>query len=178
MIHCNGLAAGKLQAFGHVNCPARDTSVAISSCLDLRGLSTCALLEYSHKIGVFLLRQAFEPVSFSSQLSEHLELAFLKQVFKACRTLPEQATDGDSHRVLGGTCRALGPSLPPASHMISGGLDFFLPCHRVSGFACTNKNCSARSVTIQDCGEVCSCSVMSPWGQSTDTALFLLHQLG
>ena len=40
-------------------------------------ISTCASLEYSHTVVIFLWKQTFESVFYTRQLSEHLELAFM-----------------------------------------------------------------------------------------------------
>lgn len=137
MIHCSGLVGRNVQAFVHMNCPPVPcgTRVTIPSCVDLRDLSqrpACALLEYSYKIAV-LLSLGFGSVSYSKELSEHLQLTSSSRL-RACRTGAGPAMGCDCHP-------ALGPSLLPAPPRVPAALDFPLPCHPVCGCACINRFC-------------------------------------
>lgn len=68
-----------------------DTSSVVTSSYPY--LKDVPHLEYSYKIVIFLWRQTSECVFCTRQLSEHLELAFVKQIIRVYRTCTEQIID-------------------------------------------------------------------------------------
>lgn len=136
MIHCSGLVARNVQAFVHMSCPPLPcgTRVTIPSCVDLRDLSqrpACALLEYFYKIAV-LLSSGFGSVSYSKELSEHLQLTFSSRL-RACRTGAGPAMGCDCHPALGVTAE---PWVPPCSQHLPGSLQpWILPFHAILSVA-------------------------------------------
>lgn len=170
MIHCSGLVAWSLQAFVNMSCPpgACDTSVTISSDLDLRDLPTCALLGYSDETGVLV--EAFQSVSYS-----FLNICSLPW---CSRSSEHAGHELNKQRIVTVTESWLSPAQPSGPSSISH--DFwrvgFLPSMPWYQWVCLQKQkLFSCSLIVQRCGKVCSFSVWSPRAQSTHLALLLPH---